>query len=212
MDFALTGLQRKGLIGRFLGRAIGFEVTRRLTGRFHGKDAAAGLAQEMNFHLRVILGEFEGRRRAGVAFETDTSEPVESILGVSLCGGRDAPAFPLHLDTAMAVPCPGFRDEHEAVASVAEMFLQKIAHVGGDGIGCDGGISIVQHARDRARSPQFGAPQGEIEGAKIFVDKKSLLFLNGTVLDYDTNLISQGFVFSNPNAKSTCGCGSSFGA
>src|ERR1700704_2218109 len=48
------------------------------------------------------------------------------------------------------------------------------------------------------------------EGAKIFVDKKSLLFLNGTVLDYDTNLISKGFVFNNPNAKSTCGCGSSF--
>jgi len=45
------------------------------------------------------------------------------------------------------------------------------------------------------------------DGAKIYVDKKSLLFLNGTVLDYDTNLISQGFVFSNPNAKSTCGCG-----
>jgi iron-sulfur cluster assembly protein len=50
------------------------------------------------------------------------------------------------------------------------------------------------------------------DGAKIFVDKKSLLFLNGTVLDYDTNLISKGFVFNNPNAKSTCGCGSSFGA
>lgn len=50
------------------------------------------------------------------------------------------------------------------------------------------------------------------EGAKIYVDKKSLLFLNGTVLEYDTNLVSKGFVFNNPNAKSTCGCGSSFGA
>jgi len=50
------------------------------------------------------------------------------------------------------------------------------------------------------------------EGAKIFVDKKSLLFLDGTVLDYDTGLLSKGFVFNNPNAKSTCGCGSSFGA
>jgi len=54
----------------------------------------------------------------------------------------------------------------------------------------------------------FEGPQG----AKLFVDKKSLLFLNGTVLDYDTNLVSKGFVFNNPNAKSTCGCGSSFGA
>ena len=49
------------------------------------------------------------------------------------------------------------------------------------------------------------------ENTKIFVDKKSLLYLNGTVLDYDTNLISKGFVFNNPNAKTTCGCGSSFG-
>ena len=44
------------------------------------------------------------------------------------------------------------------------------------------------------------------------VEPKSLLFLNGTVLDYDTNLVSQGFRFNNPNAKATCGCGSSFGA
>ena len=50
------------------------------------------------------------------------------------------------------------------------------------------------------------------EGAKIYVDKKSLLYLNGTALDYDTSLMSKGFVFNNPNAKSTCGCGSSFGA
>src|SRR5438093_378874 len=50
------------------------------------------------------------------------------------------------------------------------------------------------------------------EGAKLYVDRKSLVFLNGTVLDYDTNLVSKGFVFNNPNAKTSCGCGSSFGA
>ena len=50
------------------------------------------------------------------------------------------------------------------------------------------------------------------DGAQIFVDKKSLLFLKGTVLDYDTSLMSKGFVFNNPNAKTNCGCGSSFGA
>ena len=46
--------------------------------------------------------------------------------------------------------------------------------------------------------------------AKQSID--DLLFLSGTVLDDDTNMISTGFVFNNPNAKSTCGCGSSFGA
>ena len=41
---------------------------------------------------------------------------------------------------------------------------------------------------------------------------KACCTLNGTVLDYDTSLLSKGFVFNNPNAKTTCGCGSSFGA
>ena len=48
-------------------------------------------------------------------------------------------------------------------------------------------------------------------GAEVYVDPKSLRLLDGTVLDYDTSLISKGFVFQNPNAKSTCGCGVSFG-
>ncbi|MGH2436566.1 MAG: HesB/IscA family protein [bacterium] len=47
-------------------------------------------------------------------------------------------------------------------------------------------------------------------GAKVFVDPKSLRLLDGTVLDYDTSLLSKGFVFNNPNAKNTCGCGVSF--
>jgi iron-sulfur cluster assembly protein len=42
------------------------------------------------------------------------------------------------------------------------------------------------------------------------VDKKSYLFLKGCVLDYDTSLMSKGFMLSNPNAKASCGCGQSF--
>jgi iron-sulfur cluster assembly protein len=48
------------------------------------------------------------------------------------------------------------------------------------------------------------------DSTKIFVDKKSFIYLNNTVLDYDTSLMSKGFVFQNPNAKGTCGCGTSF--
>lgn len=47
-------------------------------------------------------------------------------------------------------------------------------------------------------------------GARVFVDPKSLRLLAGTVLDYDTSLLSRGFVLANPNAKHTCGCGQSF--
>lgn len=48
------------------------------------------------------------------------------------------------------------------------------------------------------------------EDVRIAVDKKSKLFLLGLTLDYTTGLNGKGFVFSNPNAKATCGCGESF--
>lgn len=48
------------------------------------------------------------------------------------------------------------------------------------------------------------------DGTRIFVDAKSYKHLDGTVLDCDTNMLGQTLVFKNPNATSTCGCGSSF--
>ncbi len=51
----------------------------------------------------------------------------------------------------------------------------------------------------------------ELVGLKIFVDPKSLFHLSGTVLDYSDGLNGKGFVFNNPQASHTCGCGSSFG-
>lgn len=81
--------------------------------------------------------------------------------------------------------------------------------VGVKGGGCSGlSYTFAWEKEARLGDEVFEGP----ENAKIFVDKKSLLYLNGTVLDYDTSLIGRGFVFNNPNAKSTCGCGSSFGA
>ena len=50
------------------------------------------------------------------------------------------------------------------------------------------------------------------DNARIFIDPKSFSLLDGTELDYDTSLMSRGFLFNNPNAKSTCGCGLSFNA
>lgn len=52
----------------------------------------------------------------------------------------------------------------------------------------------------------------EIDGIKVVVDPKSYLYLNGTTLDYVTQGLTGGFTFVNPNAKSSCGCGSSFTA
>jgi iron-sulfur cluster assembly protein len=52
----------------------------------------------------------------------------------------------------------------------------------------------------------------EFEGVRIFIDPKSLLYLDGMTLDYRESLIHSGFVFDNPNAKKSCGCGTSFSA
>ncbi len=51
----------------------------------------------------------------------------------------------------------------------------------------------------------------EKDGVKIIVDGKSLFYLTGTVLDFSDGLNGKGFVFNNPNAAKTCGCGESFG-
>lgn len=48
------------------------------------------------------------------------------------------------------------------------------------------------------------------DGARVWVDPRSHRLLDGTTLDYDTNLLSRGFVLQNPHAKNTCGCGTSF--
>jgi iron-sulfur cluster assembly protein len=50
----------------------------------------------------------------------------------------------------------------------------------------------------------------EFDGLKVFVDQASLMYLNGTRIDYVETLEGSGFKFENPNVKTTCGCGSSF--
>ena len=50
----------------------------------------------------------------------------------------------------------------------------------------------------------------EQHGVKVMVDKKSYIFLVGTELEFSDGLNGKGFVFTNPNAKKTCGCGTSF--
>ena len=51
----------------------------------------------------------------------------------------------------------------------------------------------------------------EREDVKVFVDRKSLIYLDGTTVDFVTDLQNSGFTFDNPLAKSSCGCGKSFG-
>lgn len=50
----------------------------------------------------------------------------------------------------------------------------------------------------------------DFDGVKVFIDPKSSIYLKGVILDYKDGLQGKGFVFDNPNAKNTCGCGESF--
>jgi iron-sulfur cluster assembly protein len=75
--------------------------------------------------------------------------------------------------------------------------------------GCSGyEYTFAWEHEARAGDQVFVGP----DNARIFIDPKSYSLLEGTELDYDTSLMSRGFLFNNPNAKSTCGCGLSFNA
>ena len=50
----------------------------------------------------------------------------------------------------------------------------------------------------------------EVDGVRVVCDPKSFLYLNGTEIDFEDNLMGRGFKFGNPNASKTCGCGESF--
>jgi len=73
-----------------------------------------------------------------------------------------------------------------------------------------GGCSGLQYKMDIDVS-RDGDKVFERDGARVVVDLKSLLFLNGTELDYEEGLMESGFRINNPNVKRSCGCGASFG-
>jgi iron-sulfur cluster assembly protein len=72
-----------------------------------------------------------------------------------------------------------------------------------------GGCSGLQYKLD-FDTQKAGDRVFEKDGAKVLIDMKSLLYLNGTELDYKEELMQSGFIFQNPNVKRSCGCGTSF--
>ena len=82
--------------------------------------------------------------------------------------------------------------------------------VGVRGGGCTGFTYVFEWADEtKPTDKQFDGPDGS--GVGIVVDPKSLVYLRGSVLDYEVKLMQHGFKFRNPNEKSGCGCGESFG-
>lgn len=73
-----------------------------------------------------------------------------------------------------------------------------------------GGCSGLSYELNFDKAQTEGDRLIEDNNIKIVVDKKSVLYLAGTILEYSGGLNGKGFVFNNPNAQRTCGCGESF--
>ena len=72
--------------------------------------------------------------------------------------------------------------------------------------GCSGMAYVIEFADELETDDQVF----EDQGVKVIVDPKSLLYLDGTELDYTKEGLNEGFRFNNPNVKDSCGCGESF--
>jgi len=99
--------------------------------------------------------------------------------------------------------------EIQTIIEQQELDAEKIRlRVGVKGGGCSGFsylLDLTEQQRDA--DEQFAE-----HGVNIVCDPKSYLYLNGTTIDFKDEVMGRGFVFNNPNATSSCGCGSSFSA
>lgn len=120
----------------------------------------------------------------------------KNVMGDS--GFTPTDETPIHL-TAAAVEAVGKALKEEGESGD---FL-RISVVGG---GCSG----YQYGLDFDKEERMGDLALDFDGVKVVVDPVSAGYLRGTVVDYVSGLNGTGFQFKNPNAKRTCGCGSSF--
>ena len=97
--------------------------------------------------------------------------------------------------------------EIKTIIQQQELDAEKVRlRVGVKGGGCSG----FSYVLDLTESQKDSDEQFEQHGIKIICDPKSLLYLSGTTIDFKDEIMGRGFVFQNPNATSSCGCGSSF--
>ena len=111
--------------------------------------------------------------------------------------------------------------EIESIIRQQDLDAEKIClRVGVKGGGCSGfsyllDLTEVAKDSDEEWSYDYALKDGENEtnvSIRVICDPKSYLYLNGTSIDFKDELMGRGFVFNNPNATSSCGCGSSFSA
>jgi iron-sulfur cluster assembly protein len=99
--------------------------------------------------------------------------------------------------------------EVQTIIEQQELDTEKVRlRVGVKGGGCSG----FSYLLDLTESEEGNFETFDENGIQVVCDPKSYLYLNGTTIDFKDEIMGRGFVFNNPNANSTCGCGSSFSA
>lgn len=123
--------------------------------------------------------------------------------GLSI-GQKDQPVHNIILTEKAAMEVRRIIADQQSQQGAPEKIYLRMRVVGG---GCSG----FQHKLDL--DPQVNEKLDDVfdlHGVPVVVDKRSLLYLDGVTVDFHDDLNKRGFSISNPSAKSTCGCGSSF--
>jgi iron-sulfur cluster assembly protein len=123
--------------------------------------------------------------------------------------------------SVVAEPQPTTTGTITVAPRAVEMIKKQIAKRGTPGAalrlgirggGCSGFSYVIEFhdGPPRPKDNVFDYVAEDGTPVRVVVDKKSLVFLNGTMLDWEQTLMQQGFKFVNPNEKTSCGCGHSF--
>ena len=144
---------------------------------------------------------------------TMTDKPAEQAATPTVSpNGAEQPSSAAAQKPA-SVPARGIQITERALAKIKVAMAKEGTspeqgglRLGVQGGGCSGltyNIRFDTQPRERDRIFQFG-------DVRVFVDPKSFIYLHGMTLDYQETLMQQSFVFVNPNASKSCGCGTSF--
>lgn len=127
---------------------------------------------------------------------TSTQTPAETKVQTQ--AGANEPVAPVTLTP-------------KAVSKVRELMAEQKPVPAGLRLGVmGGGCSGFQYSMSFENEPGMMDKVYTYDDVKVFVDPTSMMYLGGCVVDFVETLEASGFKFDNPNAKSTCGCGSSF--
>ena len=145
--------------------------------------------------------------------ETMTDKPAEQTVTQTVSPNGAEQQAPAPAQKLASAPARGIQVTERALGKIkAAMAKEGISpeqgglRLGVQGGGCSGltyNIRFDTQPRERDRVFQFG-------DVRVFVDPKSFIYLHGMTLDYQETLMQQSFVFVNPNASKSCGCGTSF--